>query len=218
MKTGAIGTTSVAICLCALSGCPLVSPVRVEARKHVLDQIPTDTRSEETHPATLIVLVPETEAIYDTTQMVYMTRAHEVGYFSQNEWAETPSRMMQPLIVQTIRNTHHFSEVLSQTFWSPNLRSSNRDPGAPAGLHFGPGNAAARSPFPADSRVDESGHCDERIVCAGTHAGKDPLRRGGRSQWRYGQAPGRTGEVHCREGRLRQHSAQGIVPEHEMMP
>lgn len=113
MKTGVIGTTSVAMCLCALSGCALVSPVKVEARKHVLDQIPTDTHSEETHPATLIVLAPETEPIYDTTQMAYMTRAHEVGYFSQNEWAETPSRMMQPLIVQTIRNTHHFSEVLS---------------------------------------------------------------------------------------------------------
>jgi cholesterol transport system auxiliary component len=113
MKIGVIGTIWVAMCLCVLSGCALVSPVEVEAKKHVLDKIPIDTPSEKTHPATLLVLAPETEPIYDTTQMAYMTRAHEVGYFSQNEWAETPSRMMQPLIVQTIRNTHRFSEVVS---------------------------------------------------------------------------------------------------------
>jgi cholesterol transport system auxiliary component len=103
----------VTMCLCLFSGCALLSPVKIETKKNVLDKIPIDTPSEKTRPATLLVLAPETEPIYNTTQMAYRTRAHEVGYFSQNEWAETPSRMMQPLIVQTIRNTHHFSEVLS---------------------------------------------------------------------------------------------------------
>jgi len=72
-----------------------------------------DTPSEKTQPASLLVLPPETEPIYDTTQMAYTTRAYEIGYFTQNEWAERPSQMMQPLIVQTIRNTYRFSEVLS---------------------------------------------------------------------------------------------------------
>ncbi len=113
MKIGVIGTTVVAMCLPLLSGCALLSPVKIETKKHVLDKIPAVMPDERTRVANLLVLAPETEPIYDTTQMAYTTRAHEIAYFSQNEWAETPSRMMQPLIVQTIRNTHHFREVLS---------------------------------------------------------------------------------------------------------
>jgi cholesterol transport system auxiliary component len=50
---------------------------------------------------------------YATTQMAYSTQAYQIAYFSKNEWAETPSQMIQPLIVKTLRNTHYFSEVLS---------------------------------------------------------------------------------------------------------
>lgn len=113
MKSDLIRATLVAVCLCLFSGCALLSPVKFETKKNVLDKIPIDLPSEKTRQATLLVLVPETELIYDTTQMAYTSRAHQIGYFSQNEWAETPSQMIQPLIVQTIRNSHYFSEVSS---------------------------------------------------------------------------------------------------------
>ena len=103
----------VAVCLSLFSGCALLSPVKIETKKNVLNKVPIDVSSEKTRPATLLVLAPETNAIYDTTQMAYTTEAYQIGYFSQNEWAETPSQMIQPLIVQTIRNTRYFSEVVS---------------------------------------------------------------------------------------------------------
>jgi cholesterol transport system auxiliary component len=103
----------VAVFLSLLSGCALLSPVKIETKKNVLNKVPIDVPSEKTRPATLLVLAPETNAIYDTTQMAYTTEAYQIGYFSQNEWAETPSQMIQPLIVQTIRNTGFFSEVVS---------------------------------------------------------------------------------------------------------
>jgi cholesterol transport system auxiliary component len=49
--------------------------------------------------------------------MAYTTQAYQVAYFSRNEWAETPSQMIQPLIVKTLRNTHYFSEVLSPPYF-----------------------------------------------------------------------------------------------------
>jgi cholesterol transport system auxiliary component len=49
--------------------------------------------------------------------MAYSTQAYQIAYFTKNEWAETPSQMMQPLIVQTLRNTHYFSEVLSPPYF-----------------------------------------------------------------------------------------------------
>jgi len=113
MKSDLTRTTMVAVCLSLCSGCALLSPVKIETQKNVLNKIPIDVPSEKTRPATLLVLAPETNAIYDTTQMAYTTEAYQIGYFSQNEWAETPSQMIQPLIVQTIRNTGFFSEVVS---------------------------------------------------------------------------------------------------------
>lgn len=113
MKSDLTRAAMVAVFLSLLSGCALLSPVKIETKKNVLNKVPIDVPSEKTRPATLLVLAPETNAIYDTTQMAYTTEAYQIGYFSQNEWAETPSQMIQPLIVQTIRNTGFFSEVVS---------------------------------------------------------------------------------------------------------
>jgi cholesterol transport system auxiliary component len=103
----------IALCVVIFSGCALFSPVKIDTKTNVLSNIPLDLPSETIHAATLLVLVPETEPIYATTQMAYTTQAYQIAYFSQNEWAETPSQMIQPLIVKTLRNTHYFSEVLS---------------------------------------------------------------------------------------------------------
>lgn len=110
-----VGTESVALnalCVVLVSGCTLFSPIKTDTAKSVLDNVPLDLPSEKPHSATLLVLVPETTPIYATTQMAYTRQAYQVAYFSQNEWAETPARMIQPLIVTALSNTHYFSEVL----------------------------------------------------------------------------------------------------------
>jgi cholesterol transport system auxiliary component len=78
-----------------------------------------------------LVLVPETEALYATTQMAYTIQAYQIAYFSENEWAETPSQMIQPLIVETLRHTHYFSEVMSvPDFGRHTFALSHRNPRA----------------------------------------------------------------------------------------
>lgn len=109
----AMGRPALIACLALFSGCTLFSPVNIDTKKNVLNNIPLDLRSERTRPATLLVLEPETTPAYATTQMAYSTQAYQIAYFTKNDWAETPSQMIQPLIVQTLRNTHYFSEVLS---------------------------------------------------------------------------------------------------------
>ena len=113
MKVGMGRATLNALYVVLLSGCTLFSPVKIDTTKNVLNNIPLDLPSEKTHSTTLLVLVPETTPIYTTTRMAYTTQAYQVAYFSRNEWAETPSQMIQPLIVKTLRSTHYFSEVLS---------------------------------------------------------------------------------------------------------
>ena len=112
-----MGRPALIACVVLFSGCALFSPVKIDTKKNVLNNTPVDLPSETTHSATLLVLVPETMPAYATTQMAYSTQAYQIAYFSQNEWAETPSQMIQPLIIKTLRNTHYFSEVLSPPYF-----------------------------------------------------------------------------------------------------
>jgi cholesterol transport system auxiliary component len=113
MKIDVSRATFVVLCVVLLSGCALLPPVKTDTKQYTLNDIPPDLPSERTHSATLLVLVPETEPLYATTQMAYTTQAYQIAYFSQNEWAATPSQMIEPMIVETLRRTHYFSDVLS---------------------------------------------------------------------------------------------------------
>jgi cholesterol transport system auxiliary component len=53
----------------------------------------------------LLLSVPQAEAGFDTPRMVYLTRAHEVGYYASNQWAETPVRMVGALLVQSLEKS-----------------------------------------------------------------------------------------------------------------
>jgi cholesterol transport system auxiliary component len=113
MKVGMGSVALNVLCVGLFSGCTLFSPIKIDTAKNVLDNVPLDLPNEKTHSATLLVLAPETTPVYATTQMAYTTQAYQVAYFSQNEWAETPAQMIQPLVVTVLSNTHYFSEVLA---------------------------------------------------------------------------------------------------------
>ena len=99
-----------------LSSCTLFSPVSVDTQKAVLSQIPTRLPHGNARSATLLILAPTSSAVYDTTQMAYAIQPYQVAYFSQNEWIETPSRMIHPLLVRTLEGTHSFSAVLTPPY------------------------------------------------------------------------------------------------------
>ena len=118
MKADMARSGLVALCIILFSACSPFAPVKIATQKNVLSSIPLDLPTEKTRSATLLVLAPETKPSYDTTQMAYTTQAYQIAYFSEHEWAETPSQMMLPLIVTTLRNTHYFREVLSVPHFS----------------------------------------------------------------------------------------------------
>ncbi|HVE44968.1 MAG TPA: ABC-type transport auxiliary lipoprotein family protein [Gammaproteobacteria bacterium] len=65
----------------------------------------------------VLVLPPVTDPVYDTTQMAYTTGSHQVAYFAKSSWAAMPSQMLQPLLVQTLQDTHHFRTVSGMSGW-----------------------------------------------------------------------------------------------------
>ena len=75
--------------------------------------MPAEVPHRDPGAVTLLVFPPVTSPLYDTTQMAYTQRPYEVAYFSRNQWGETPSRMLQPLLVRTLETTGYFSAVLT---------------------------------------------------------------------------------------------------------
>jgi cholesterol transport system auxiliary component len=103
----------------ALQGCALLAPPPPETRKEVLDQAPLDVPQRDCRGGTLLVLPPRTRPAYDMTEMAYRVQPHELAYFSQHEWAETPSRMLQPLIAKTLQATRCFGLVVGPPYAGP---------------------------------------------------------------------------------------------------
>ena len=112
----AIGLAIAAVCL-ATASCALLSPPKHKpVEKAMLDQVPPDVPHRDSHSNTLLVFPPQTASIYDTKQMAYRTQPHEVAYFSEREWGETPSEMLRPLLVKTLEKTGAFDAVLTAPY------------------------------------------------------------------------------------------------------
>jgi cholesterol transport system auxiliary component len=103
------------ISICAtflLSGCSLFGPVQGPTKTYVINTIP-QVGTKPKSAVTLLVSAVDADPIYNTTQMVYTEHSHQVSYFAKSSWAETPAQMLQPLLIQTLENTHHFHAVTS---------------------------------------------------------------------------------------------------------
>lgn len=108
-----IAGLSILFCI-LLTGC--LSAVKVKpTNTYFLNTLP-DVTARRTHSGTIMVAMPETREAFDTTQMAYSSSRFEIAYYGLNNWAETPGEMLQPLIVQTLQNTHYFHAVVIPPF------------------------------------------------------------------------------------------------------
>jgi cholesterol transport system auxiliary component len=53
----------------------------------------------------LIVTTPRAHGGYDTARIAYMQRAYGLRYYTRSRWADTPARMLAPLIAEAIQAT-----------------------------------------------------------------------------------------------------------------
>lgn len=63
---------------------------------------------------TLIINIPKAAAGFGTQRIMYTRARHQLEYFARNEWIDTPSKMLHPLMVSAIENTRTFNAVLSK--------------------------------------------------------------------------------------------------------
>lgn len=107
-----------------LSGCSMLKPV-VESEKstYMIQPSKVNVVKARQSAKTLLVSRPRAAAGFDTDKMAYVLKPYEVAYFTKNRWADEPSHMLQPLIIQALQNTHHFHGVVTAPFTgNSNLR------------------------------------------------------------------------------------------------
>lgn len=94
-----------------LSGCSIFSPVKTDNyTTYVLNASPQVTKKSY-RQNTLLVSSVEADYLYNTNDMAYTTQAYQVDYYAKNKWSDTPAKMLQPLLLKSLRNSRHFHAV-----------------------------------------------------------------------------------------------------------
>ena len=68
--------------------------------------------SDRTAASVLLITQPKAQAGFDTARMAYLMRPYEVNYYGFNQWADTPARMVQQLLVEQLDKTGLWRAVL----------------------------------------------------------------------------------------------------------
>lgn len=96
-----------------LTACTGLSAPKVANQNiYVLEAGPAIPASPVKRDMVLAISVPRALPGFDTPQMAYVQRSYELNYFVTSRWADTPSRMLEPLIAQAMVQTESFRAVM----------------------------------------------------------------------------------------------------------
>lgn len=97
-----------------LAGCSSLRPTEVESVRTYLLEAQID-RTVQVKPIPLVLTVSPPRAVpgYDTVRMAFVRQPHMLEYFAKNRWAETPAKMLGPLLVRALELRTGFNAVTS---------------------------------------------------------------------------------------------------------
>jgi cholesterol transport system auxiliary component len=96
-----------------LAGCAGLPTPQVESQNiYVLDAQPAIKAAQAKRDLVLAVSLPRARPGFDTHQMTYVRQPHALDYFAANRWADTPARMLGPLLAQALEQMGSFRAVV----------------------------------------------------------------------------------------------------------
>jgi cholesterol transport system auxiliary component len=96
-----------------LAGCTGLSAQPVTSQTiYVLEAQRATKPAQVKRDIVLAVSEPQTRPGFDTPQIAYVQKPHELNYFVTSRWADTPARMLEPLLVQAMEQTGCFRAVV----------------------------------------------------------------------------------------------------------
>lgn len=113
MRFAALAPTAAILAL-VVGGCSVLPPAPPPENLYLLE---AGTSSASTAASTrrnvvLAVSLPRARAGYDTARMIWVRQPHGLETYARNRWADTPARMLAPLLVQTLDRSGTFHAVV----------------------------------------------------------------------------------------------------------
>ncbi|MBZ0105355.1 MAG: ABC-type transport auxiliary lipoprotein family protein [Sulfuricella denitrificans] len=140
-----IRTGSLTIGLLLTAGCSTLQPVKKEViSTYALQAQFQNVPAAAVGAPVLLVTRPRAHPGFETSRMAYVRKAHELEYFSLNQWVDTPEKMLAPLLVQAFEASGAFSAVSQATgavtaqlrLDSEIVRLQQEFTAAPSRIHF----------------------------------------------------------------------------------
>jgi cholesterol transport system auxiliary component len=85
-----------------LTACAALQPPPEMPSTFVLEARRAATAQRPKRDLVLAVSMPRARPGFDSAQMAYVRRSHELEYFTKNRWADTPPRMLAPLLAEAL--------------------------------------------------------------------------------------------------------------------
>ncbi|HEU0186583.1 MAG TPA: ABC-type transport auxiliary lipoprotein family protein, partial [Gallionellaceae bacterium] len=84
-----------------------------QPRLYRLDAVLADNTAVAKRDLVIAVGLPQAQPGADSAAMAYVQQAHQVEYFASSRWADTPARMLEPLLLQALGSCGSFRAVVS---------------------------------------------------------------------------------------------------------
>lgn len=96
-------TQSLLLVALLLTGCTALKPPKQEhTHLYTLEAVPQGLPAAPASRQVLAVGMPTARPGYDTPQIAYQRQPLELEYFATQRWADTPARMLKPLLIQAL--------------------------------------------------------------------------------------------------------------------
>lgn len=80
---------------------------KAEAKSGLKKAVPPSDATQ-----TLIINPPQAAAGFDSQRIIYVRESHKLEYFAHSEWADTPARMLAPLLATALENSGAYRAVV----------------------------------------------------------------------------------------------------------
>lgn len=95
-----------------VTGCSLLQPAPGdEPAQHLLDARPAVAASAR-QELVLALSAPRAAPGFDTAALVYVQRPHALDHYATHRWADTPARMLGPLLARTLEDAGGFRAIV----------------------------------------------------------------------------------------------------------
>lgn len=113
LSTPVCTMTGLLVLLWLASACSVLpKPEPLTMDQYVLEYTPDRSVADSSEKLpVLIVTTPRAHGGYDTHRIAYMKQDYSLRYFTRSRWADTPARMLAPLLADAVQATGQFQSL-----------------------------------------------------------------------------------------------------------